>query len=636
MSVQFIASNTGCARGETLLAAHPVFAQFPPAARAELAATLRPQRFPAGQTVVKEGEEGDRLYFIAAGQAEATVTGASGAVPVALLGAGEIFGELALLPGAGRRQATVTALTALETYALPVADFQAQLRAHPRAGEALAVAAETLLRVKFLRQASPFRQIVPARLADLAGKLQSLKVSAGAVIVRQGEPGDACYLLRAGRVEVQSAAGADTRRLATLEPGALFGEAALLTEAPRNASVQALDDCELLVLPRADLIRALGAEQGLGAPLFELYRLRARPVRRENVAVYEHATAEGDPIVILKDAQRGAYFRLSPQGWFVWQRLDGQHSLRDLTLDYFEAFNTFAPEAIAGIVSGLVAAGFTREAPVRRELQQAILSRSQRVLLALHRLLTWRLVFDGADRAVTRLYRGGVHLFYTVAGQAVLAALAVIGVAAFAELQTRTLPLSAARLDAGTLLVFLVPALLLSVVLHEAGHAFTVKAYDREVPRLGIGWYWLSPIAFVDTSDMWRAPRRARMVVSLAGPYVNLLLGGLAAIMGLLVHDATFATTLWVFALLSYLAVLVNLSPLLDYDGYYALADLLDRPRLRADFLAYAYDKLRWRSGVLRNPANARAAWLYGSATFAHLLMVVTLIVLVNELWQAR
>jgi len=63
--------------------------------------------------MVAEGEAGDRLYLIAEGRAEVSTAGQGGPVPLAMLGPGELFGEIALLEPGGKRQATVTATTPL-------------------------------------------------------------------------------------------------------------------------------------------------------------------------------------------------------------------------------------------------------------------------------------------------------------------------------------------------------------------------------------------------------------------------------------------------------------------------------------------------------------------------------------------
>ena len=100
---------------------------------------------------------------------------------------------------------------------------------------------EALLVAKFLKQASPFATLDADRLRRLVARLERLTVPAGEDVVRQGEPGDSCYLVRSGRVEVVAGQhGSGKRSLATLGPGSLFGEAALLTDAPRNATVRAL------------------------------------------------------------------------------------------------------------------------------------------------------------------------------------------------------------------------------------------------------------------------------------------------------------------------------------------------------------------------------------------------------------
>jgi CRP-like cAMP-binding protein len=131
--------------------------------------------------------------------------------------------------------------------------------AHQEARTAFSEAVQALLTAKFLKQASPFSTLDGARLRKLAARLQPKTVPAGATIVRQGDYGEECYLLRSGRVEVVvEEEGGEGRNLATLEAGSLFGEAALLTDAPRNATVRALEPCELLALRRTDLLETIG------------------------------------------------------------------------------------------------------------------------------------------------------------------------------------------------------------------------------------------------------------------------------------------------------------------------------------------------------------------------------------------
>src|SRR5215208_114296 len=88
---------TGAARGV------PAFACLPTPALEELAEQLEEDLYPPGAVMVAEGEAGDRLYLIAEGRAEVSTAGQNGPVPLAKLGQGELFGEIALLEPGGRR-----------------------------------------------------------------------------------------------------------------------------------------------------------------------------------------------------------------------------------------------------------------------------------------------------------------------------------------------------------------------------------------------------------------------------------------------------------------------------------------------------------------------------------------------------
>jgi len=371
-----------------LLAGVPAFSHLPDPVLEDLASRLREERFRSADRVVVEGDTDDRLYLIVEGRAEASTIGPSGIVPLAALGPGELFGELSLLEAGGRRQATVTAIEPLLLLSLRATDFRLALDAHPEGRSAFEKLADDLLVTRLLKQASPFSTLDGERLRHLAARLEHLEVSTGETIIRQGEAGEECYVLRSGRVEVlTSEAQGDERILATLDPGSLFGEAALLTDGTRNATVRALEPCTLLVLRRTDLLEVLGEDRQTRERMLELVRMRDRPRRVRGIEVHHRTTITGETITTLKDARRDTNHRLSPAGWFVWQRLDGEHTLRDLTSEYVATYEASGSHAVVEAVVGLVAAGFVEGAKPSPEVIAEEPTLWQRVRAAIRRIL---------------------------------------------------------------------------------------------------------------------------------------------------------------------------------------------------------------------------------------------------------
>ncbi len=573
-----------------------VFSKLPEETLKKLAECLEEESFNQNDAIVREGEAGDRLYVIVQGKAEVTTASPSGPLILASLGKGEIFGELALLAPRKERKATVTATTLLQTYSLKRETFENLIATHPDIKQHLNESAEILAITKFLKQATPFTALDAASTLRLAKRLKSLTIAAGEEVIRQGEKGDTCYLIRSGRAEVISKG----RSLAILEAGSLFGEAALLTAEPRNATVRTLESSQLLTLHRSDLVEVLGIQQQLDMRILELMRLRDRPVKKPGILTQENVTQDCETVVTLKDPEQATYFRLSKQGWFVWQKLNGDFNLRDLTLEYFSQFKIFSPQTIAETLANLADAGFIVSGKLRDDVLARSLHLSKWLSLAqkLRRVFEWRVAINNIDPLIHKLYSGLFWRFYTKRGQIAAGAFAISGLMIFA-MATPTISSNAFfQSNFYTVIAMLLFAGAITTVIHELGHALTVKAFGREIPQAGIGWYWLGPIAFVDTSDMWLSGRWPRIAVSLAGPYSGILLATLGAFMAYLLKNSSIGAASWIFTAAIYISTLVNLNPMMEYDGYYVLMDLLEQPNLRKNSFHYLFNEFprAWKS----------------------------------------
>jgi len=107
--------------------------------------------------------------------------------------------------------------------------------------------------LRFMRS-ELFRRLPTENLQRLVSRFEKVPVAGGVVIVKQGDPGDFYYMILEGRclVSRKSAVKFNTVELAALSPGESFGEEALLSDAPRNATVSTLEDGVLLRLGKDD------------------------------------------------------------------------------------------------------------------------------------------------------------------------------------------------------------------------------------------------------------------------------------------------------------------------------------------------------------------------------------------------
>ena len=116
---------------------------------------------------------------------------------------------------------------------------------------------------EFLRKCPQFAGLSLPSLSEIADRMLVENYPPGTEVLRQGETGEKFYLIRHGAVEVvrtEPVEGKETtKHLAELKEGNFFGEAALLTGAPRNATVRTLGRTVLYTLAKSDFDAAVAA-----------------------------------------------------------------------------------------------------------------------------------------------------------------------------------------------------------------------------------------------------------------------------------------------------------------------------------------------------------------------------------------
>ncbi len=130
--------------------------------------------------------------------------------------------------------------------------------------------------------------------------------------------------------------------------------------------------------------------------------------------------------------------------------------------------------------------------------------------------------------------------------------------------------------------LWLLVAWILLKVTHEAAHGIVCQRYGGSVRETGVILAFFAPLAYVDVSSCWRfSSRWQRIHVAAAGMYVELLLASIA-VLSFGVVDSDVGTHLLynVIVMASVSTLLFNANPLMRFDGYYILSDLLGLPNL--------------------------------------------------------
>ncbi|GGL01331.1 cyclic nucleotide-binding protein [Mangrovihabitans endophyticus] len=383
------------------------------------------------------------------------------------------------------------------------------------------------------------------------------------------------------------------------------------------------------------------ADPGLwGAVVDRLNPARAMPVLRAGVEAVALTSVRGTPYVMVRspdDGTRACYLRLTPDEWQLALLMDGSFTVARLVAEFARIAGRLAPDQVRRVVADLAGNRMLEELPVDafRPLSEIVRkplpARVGRGLLAA--LRGRRMLVADVDGLVTALYRFGGRAFFGKAAGVMMALLAVSGIGLFVATWARgSQPVF---LTGGSYLFGAITLLVLNVVAlacHELGHALATKHAGREVPAAGLLVYFGIPSVFVDTTDVWMAGRRARLLVTAAGPATGLVLAAAVQLAGL--AFPAFGPLAFKLAFVWYLNVLFNLNPFLALDGYYLLMDWLEIPNLRARGVAWVTGRLRGRPprwGVLDTEGKVVA--LYG--VLAVLWMVIALN-LAYRIWADR
>lgn len=146
----------------------------------------------------------------------------------------------------------------------------------------------TIEKILFLRNVPLFAGMPPEALSQLAGIAEEIVYSTGDSVIREGDHGEAMFLIVEGDVRIHRGSA----KLAVLQSKNYFGEMSILDGEPRSASATAESDCLLLRLSQSDFHRILTSHTNVSLTIIQTLTRRLRQMTEETPST---PTGEDEP-----------------------------------------------------------------------------------------------------------------------------------------------------------------------------------------------------------------------------------------------------------------------------------------------------------------------------------------------------
>ncbi len=322
------------------------------------------------------------------------------------------------------------------------------------------------------------------------------------------------------------------------------------------------------------------------------------------------AARPGTADSVVRNETSGAHVRLDERTAALLRALDG----RATVAEHVAALDHDAPmdrDALGAALVTLERSGVVTHGPPGGD------ARTWRAHLAGHRErrrlarqpLMLRAPLCDPDAALDRLVRvlRPLQAWHAALAVACLAALCAATLVTHANDAASALGTLAASPQRWWTLLVGWPVLKLA---HETGHALAVRAHGGRVHEAGIALLVFMPVPYVDASDASLFPaRRARALVGAAGVMAELSVASLAWLGWCALEPGALADLLFATAVAGSVSTLAfNANPLMRFDGYHVLQDLLEMPNLSPRASACWRDALRRRVFGVRAPGIAAPA----------------------------
>lgn len=306
-----------------------------------------------------------------------------------------------------------------------------------------------------------------------------------------------------------------------------------------------------------------------------------------------HQLFEGRAYAIIKDPLSLKYFRLPAEDYALASLFDGKRNVAAIRAAFLQQQPQAAlkqtreelTERITRFSNELLLSGFL-EATAAGVRQQQKMEAARRPIVTpwglFMKALFLKIPLFDPDPLLIRLERR-MRWVWSWTGMALSFVIFLAGLIVFMMEWPRIAPSLNDFLTLPNLATIWALTIVVKVI-HEFGHGLTCKHYGGEVHEMGAMVIVFSPFLYADVTDSYLFPnKRHRILVAAAGIYIELVIAALATLLWAISQPGPTQQLLFNLMLItSVWTVLFNANPLMKFDGYYILTDLLDVPNLRA------------------------------------------------------
>lgn len=345
-----------------------------------------------------------------------------------------------------------------------------------------------------------------------------------------------------------------------------------------------------------------------------------KPRLREGVEPL-HRRLRGRAWVMLQDPVTQRFHRLTPQVWRVLQLLDGRRTLDEVWSEACAQSDAegdgegsaISQHELVQLLSSLHANDLlqTQISPDAGEAFERY-RRQQRARWKQSWLnpMSLKLPLLYPDAWFERHAAWARRLFSLPVALLWLAVVAPAAVLAWQHWSALTENLSDRVLSASNLALLWLTYPLVKAF-HEWAHGMAVKAWGGTVREIGLMFIVFSPVPYVDATSSYRFPSKwARAAVAAAGILAELFLGAIAVYVWLVAEPGLVTAIAFNVLLIAGVStVLVNGNPLMRYDGYYILCDVLELPNLAqraTQYWTYLVDRHAYGAREARPPVGVQ------------------------------